>query len=134
MMNGLSWQGIKLFYSSIYGAGMPSHRWVGYPKVKRGSSDRCPKTDGCKKYFLSAPITWVEMLLLKINVMENKRENGFYWVKVFEETKWDIAEWWNSVWLLGGETYLIDEFEVVNPDRLLNPDEQQSKVNQNTNE
>lgn len=50
-----------------------------------------------------------------------KRENGFYWVKW--GSKWDIAEWIETVWLMAGDDgtyqesfmYEVDERIIINP-------------------
>jgi hypothetical protein len=59
-----------------------------------------------------------------------QRENGYYWVRFYENTAWETAYWCGLKWwiVLNDEGYNEKDLFEVNESRILNPDEKDAAI------
>jgi len=54
-----------------------------------------------------------------------ERKSGFYWVKFYEKGNWTVIFYSGKrkFWIISGNEYEDEDFEVINENRIMSPDE-----------
>jgi len=54
-----------------------------------------------------------------------ERKSGFYWVKFYEKDNWTVIFYSGKrkFWIISGNEYEDEDFEVINENRIMSPDE-----------
>ena len=54
-----------------------------------------------------------------------ERKSGFYWVKFEYQSTWSVQRFngKKQLWIVNGNEYEDEDFEVINENRIMSPDE-----------